>query len=657
MSTSLTVITCAAGVRYALVPSSRRARWGAEDALRILDELEDDPRLVDALARMVGAQDSGSVDREEIARRLAEQIERGGLIAIALDEPRMVGLRPIFFRSGAAPLPGTAEIVPLSSLRETEPTLEYGWVSIEIVDGRGRPFAGFELSLVHADGRRDRVVLDAAGRHTARRVLLPGPSRIELPARVELPAAAANGLAMDGFVRGADDIAVARKPLGPIVLTRLDRHYRLVVELPAVQPTVSFRGALFNADSSCPTAGVADLVPYAQESASKDPFLKIGVFGHADSLGDEASNKLLSDRRSEVAYSLLTGNLDLFREVAAQEQWGAGELQSMLRAIGCNPGAIDGEPGQLTTAAVREFRRNYNQGVFHPSPSRPRAHGPLPDGDELDAATRDAVLDAFHAHHGITLPADRFLGPGRSGCGEFNRTGHAAGDRRVSLAIYGADAPESAEFPCKHGDVGACDIDDQGALRCRFYRERIGLDDTPPGVSTFWDFEWLSTPTGKVHLSALTSLPDSNAAEISVQLVVGGEHEDDEGHGALPSRGPELARLPGLIRSGVIYGLWEPPDGYDPFLPTCWFRAPDDAEGEPWKPAFRPPVFGVWSEGRWGFGAAPGHRADRMRFDREPDWPIVVMSNDGKIRLVPDAEALRSLGTLHVNGLAIRRGK
>jgi len=46
-----------------------------------------------------------------------------------------------------------------------------------------------------------------------------------------------------------------------------------------------------------------------------------------------------------------------------------------------------------------------------------------------------------------------------------------------------------------------------------------------------------------------------------------------------------------------------------------------------------------------------------MRFDREPDWPIVVMSNDGKIRLVPDAEALRSLGTLHVNGLAIRRGK
>ena len=625
--------------------------------MRILDELDDEPRVADALARMVGAQDSGSLDREDIARRLAEQIESGCLIAIALDEPRMVGLRPVFFWPGAAPLPDSAEIVPLSSLRETEPTLEFGWVSIEFVDARGRPFAGFELTLVHADGRRDRVVLDAAGRHTARRVLLPGPSRIELPARVELPAAAANGPAMDGFLQRADDVTVARRSSSAIVLSQLDRHYRLVVAPPVAQPTVAFAGSLFVLGSSCPTAGVADLVTYAQESTINDPLVKLGVFGHADSLGDETSNKLLSDRRSDVAYSLLIGDFDLFCAVAGQEEWGAAQLQSMLRAIGCNPGAIDGEPGALTIAAIREFRRNYNQNVFHRPPSRPRAHGPLPDGDELDTATRAAVLDAFHAYHSIALGPERFLGPGRSGCGEFNRTGNAATDRRVSLAIYGADAPDAADFPCTSGDAAACDIDDRGALRCRFYRERIGLEETTAGIIRFWDFEWLSTPTGKVHLSALTSLPDSNDVEISIQLISGGEHEDDAGEGALPSRGLEVGRVPGLIRAGVIYGIWAPPDGYDPFLSTHWFRGPGDAEGEPWQPGFRPPIFGVWSAGHWGFGAAPGHRADRLRFDGEPDWPIVVMTNDGKIRLVPDAEALRSLGALHVNGLAMRRGK
>lgn len=83
------------------------------------------------------------------------------------DGPR--GLRPMMHR-GARPPVDWADAVPLSSLQRREPTVEYGWVSIELVSHLGVPFAGTEVTLVHCDARRDRVVLDATGRHAARAV-------------------------------------------------------------------------------------------------------------------------------------------------------------------------------------------------------------------------------------------------------------------------------------------------------------------------------------------------------------------------------------------------------------------------------------------------------------------------------------------------------
>jgi len=399
-------------------------------------------------------------------------------------------------------------------------------------------------------------------------------------------------------------------------------------------------------------------VNLAREAASADPTVKLGLFGHADRQGGEAVNKAISDRRADIAFSLITGDFELFRSTALEENWSVDAWQSLLRAIGCNPGAIDGEPGTLTQDAVRAFRRNYNDGVFHRDSSRGPVFGALADGDAFDDATRDALMDAFHAFHAIDVPPSRFLGPGRAGCGEFNSRGQDhAENRRVSLTVYGQDAPDAAEFPCTRDDVAACDVDRADGMRCRFYRERIGKDEEIEDTLTFWDFEWLATPTGKAHLSALTSLPDSNQAEVVVQMIPGGESKDTEGPGGAPSFGRELARLPGLVRSGVIYALWEPPADYDPFSREQWFRAPGEREGEPWQPGFQPPMFVVSAAGRWGLGAAPGHRADRIEFEEPPEGGFVVFTNDGKLRLVKTAEALRTLGSRHVNGIAVRARK
>jgi hypothetical protein len=43
----------------------------------------------------------------------------------------------------------------LSELRE-DPDDATGWVSLEVLDHTGVPYAGLEITMVHGDGRRDR---------------------------------------------------------------------------------------------------------------------------------------------------------------------------------------------------------------------------------------------------------------------------------------------------------------------------------------------------------------------------------------------------------------------------------------------------------------------------------------------------------------------
>jgi hypothetical protein len=164
---------------------------------------------------------------------------------------------------------------------------------------------------------------------------------------------------------------------------------------------------------------------------------------------------------------------------------------------------------------------DFNAGVFHAKTSRPRSTTLTVGSEEFTDEIQEGLLDAFHADYAASIDPGRFLGPKASGCGEFNPTFETPEEnRRLTLALYGADAPKSEEFPCERGNAGACEIDDGGAARCRFFRERI--HETPTRVEEpFWTFDWIKTPNGKAHLSALTSLPDTD--DVRVELVLHGK--------------------------------------------------------------------------------------------------------------------------------------
>ncbi len=644
-------------------PGTRHYRAG-EAASVLRDACERNSSSADDIIALASGRGYGhrhSID--EAIQIVAEMIESRELVLLEMEQEFAQGAASSLSAGASAALDWD-NLRRLSDLRETDPTVTFGSLSIELLDHTGIPFRNQELKLRHGDGGVDRIVLDEQGKWSTRSIAKSGTCKLVLPARLELTPEQLAGGGPDGFRTMAGDLRVKRVESGELSLPGYDAHYRIVVEPPARQATRSFPITSFASESAFPTPAIANLVTYAHELLDPDPAARIGLFGHTDTTDDADANKLLADRRADVAFALLTGDYPLFAAVAQAEDWPLAHYQVMLRVLGCNPTAIDGESGVQTDLAIAAFRDDYNADAWHDE-GRARAHGDLPPGTALDAATKLAIVDAYHAELAGRISPDRLLGPKRAGCGEFNPLGAKHGDnRRVTLAIYGQDAPTERDFPCRAGDASACQIDDAGqagqpggSFRCKFYRERIHEEHVSSEAIPFWDFEWLKTESGKAHLSALTHLPDTNEAEFVVSLVEDGEQPPDDGVGAVPARGLEVGRIAGLVRGGVIYALWTPPEGYDPFIMENWFRAPSEVEARPWQPRFRPPVFGVAAHGQWGFGAAPGHRRDRIRFAVEPQWPIVVLCNDGKLRLVPSLEALRQLDSLHVNGIAHRPAK
>jgi outer membrane protein OmpA-like peptidoglycan-associated protein len=230
------IVTTPRGVRHALVPATNVESWSAD---RAYDALMTAMRNDDFAARQLTAlaRDRGCFDHtpEAVARWLAQEVGRGLLIPVAHREPSPARGRPILGHEGFFP-DDWSELTPLSALQEREPTVEFGWLGIELVDHDGVPFAGYELTLVHCDGRRDRVVLDELGRHRARAVALPGPTLVGFPKHVEAPASSFGKLAVDAFAPLPDDVPVPREPRGGLFLKQLDRSYRLVLEAPVKQP-------------------------------------------------------------------------------------------------------------------------------------------------------------------------------------------------------------------------------------------------------------------------------------------------------------------------------------------------------------------------------------------------------------------------------------
>jgi peptidoglycan hydrolase-like protein with peptidoglycan-binding domain len=252
-----------------------------------------------------------------------------------------------------------------------------------------------------------------------------------------------------------------------------------------------------------------------------DIFPPLSIFGHADPVGTDDFNKVLSGRRATAFYAMLvrdTGMWEtLFSTPVQDDKWGTRSIQTMLSTVQ-EPISIDGIAGDETAGAVRDFQS---------------ANGLKSDGD-AGPLTRKALFQAYmDALCGPDLKLDKakdFLarnedgGQGKGdfqGCSRFNplrvfstseaaefaaaadkseRNQENAPNRRVVTLLFAPGRKVNPSFwPCPRAKEGVADckkrlfpdeqvrrnpqaehrdFEDTGdTFGCRFYQ--IISDDSP----------------------------------------------------------------------------------------------------------------------------------------------------------------------------------
>jgi hypothetical protein len=407
------------------------------------------------------------------------------------------------------------------------------------------------------------------------------------------------------------------------------------------QLTVAVPTAVFAFDSAFPGPGIFKHLESIEKMSIDYPETRLAVFGHTDKTGSREYNKKLSDRRAKAVLALLTKDLNLFDDIAKEEDWNLRCYQAMLRAVGCNPGAIDGRRGPMTQTAIRWFQQEYNQDIYHQA-NVSRAHPEIVVDGKIGPKTRVALRDAYVSIAPASISKDRFSDPAYAGCSEFNPISYEdAENRRVIVAFIETQQPRNGEFPCQEGNISACEIEGRSEIKCAFYRrffhEKKGSD-----LPVFFDFQWLKEENGKAHLSALTSLPDGTNAIFTIfrsEQRLPSPLPDSSSGSQRPSLGSVLGTVNGKIAGGVCYARWTPPEDFDPFDVRYWLvdhdvELKDEEEGgvspELTEPeVLLPPVFCIDAGRHWGYSGPPSNRLNRLFFVDDPNAEGVALLTNG----------------------------
>ena len=149
------------------------------------------------------------------------------------------------------------------------------------------------------------------------------------------------------------------------------------------------------------------------------PGSPLTIFGHADPVGDDAYNKVLSGRRARAVYAVITRNIEIWEALYSNsdgtgDDWSLRHLQIMLKALGFDPGNPSGSATSQSTNAVKDFQRK---------------NPPLKDDGDPGKETRKKLFQAYMDFLcPVTLSKADFLGRGEDpggkadyqGCSEFN---------------------------------------------------------------------------------------------------------------------------------------------------------------------------------------------------------------------------------------------
>ncbi|MBW8886849.1 MAG: peptidoglycan-binding protein [Fibrobacteres bacterium] len=232
-----------------------------------------------------------------------------------------------------------------------------------------------------------------------------------------------------------------------------------------------------------------------QDWKAKHSDCKLAVFGHADAVGDEGSNKSLSERRAKSVQAYLAKDAKPWEALYGEEKWGLAAVQELLKHLGHDAGAIDGQDGPKTQGAVKDFQEKQGIGVT----------------GAADAKTREALFLAYFESN--AAPAcdakefDAIDGKSFTGCSEFNLIENTQGacetNRRVAVLLLKVSKNFPIHYPCKQGAIMPCQK--QAGLKgerrtpgfkCRFYDnlvvEKKGAGPTPVGK-----LKWVGVKEGE----------------------------------------------------------------------------------------------------------------------------------------------------------------
>ncbi|WP_052546943.1 hypothetical protein [Enhygromyxa salina] len=611
---------------------------------RATSTLTFDLRRVSLFMASQGLGDPGSRTASQAWRQIA-QLLRLGQLRVVERSRELSRYSHDHIAPGPAPTPSDPGVIEDAS----------AWFELVLEDDYGRALAEVEHRLTLPDLSVVKGRSDTSGRVFIEQIA-PGHCKLELT--------------LSSWPNADSGQAPAATPSSRLLERRAPFDGRLPsFTLPTLvhnrvrlrpSPIKAHAAAGFRADSSFVSPGLAAaLRPMRQplEHASA----QLALFGHTDPAGSGANNKALSERRAAAMRALASSDADALYEIAKHERWGLDAYQAMLRGLGFIPGAIDDTSGPMTDAAIEAFvEANTQRWLSGSAPSQ---------GPALDEQTQRAIISAYVEEYGLGLQPKRLLSSVASGCREFNSAGiRPERARRVTLAVFtdASTSPRASDLPCVEGNSGACTLDLEDGLRCRFYRHAVAPQDLDRAVVEWFDFAWLRTPTGKIHLSALTTAPDTDHVEFEIGIADGGLPSPlpcsaAGGSGEIVLR--KLGRAAGLVRHGVCYALWDP-EGFDPFDPRQWFETDPNApeiEGLP------VPTFKITLGKDWAYSTPPGRRLDRIVLEGDTQREVMALLSDGSYARFAGREGLQQVaaeaGGLHVlalypwNGLVSPAGR
>jgi hypothetical protein len=188
-----------------------------------------------------------------------------------------------------------------------------------------------------------------------------------------------------------------------------------------------------------------------------NPQSPLCVFGHADPVGDDNSNKQLSGRRATVIYALLISTTDpdsavkLWQDVAKTEKWGAGERQQMQTLTGLPDGTSDTDLFKAYMQKLAPATLKIAKKDFLAQGKDPKGKGDYQGCSEFNPQ----LIFSKEKNDAFEKDADKTA---RNDANSINR-------RVIVLLFQKGSKVEPANWPCPRATEGV------GGCRARFFSD------------------------------------------------------------------------------------------------------------------------------------------------------------------------------------------